>query len=363
MPGPETVTLDLQALAQAVRLAVGLPQSTAAPAVTVDEDGDIRLEWDIDPLRSLIISVGKDGSANVACLNGKARYSGKHFAGDAMPPAVLDFLASAASLGPSGTSSGLGDSHNALLSIHAGAEGAEAHAWAGMLLGMYTLWAKRVGLRVRALDVQKGEGSVGVKSAFLEVSGESAHALLEAEEGVHLLRRISPFDSQARRHTSFASVFVAPYANDGMGNSDLDESDIKIDTYSALVVGGQHVNSVAPGIRLTHIPTGLTFSCQWESSQFRNKLAAIKMLRAALYRRGREGPIGNDDTPAASQGTYTRSDVVRSYVFHPYANVTDARTQVTHPDPGAVLGGFLDPFIHTPKKSPHEQTRSHRAPL
>ncbi|MDZ4388457.1 MAG: PCRF domain-containing protein [Gemmatimonadales bacterium] len=316
-------------------------------------------------LKERLLAPGNGASPQhraAATSRGKARYSGKHFAGDAMPPAVLDFLASPPPLGPSGTSSGLDDSRNALLSIHAGAGGAEAHAWAGMLLRMYTLWAKRVGLRVRTLDVQKGEGSAGVESAFLEISGQNAHALLEAEEGVHLLRRISPFDPQARRHTSFASVFVAPYANDGTGNNGFDEGDIKIDTHSTLGVGGQHVNSVAPGVRLTHIPTGLTFSCQWESSQFRNKLAAIKMLRATLYRRGREASIGNDDTPAAPPGTYTRGDIVRSYVFHPYANVTDARTQVTHPAPEAVLGGFLDPFVRASPKLPNEQKRSHYAP-
>jgi peptide chain release factor 2 len=235
------------------------------------------------------------------------------------------------------------DHREALVTIHPGAGGTESQDWAEMLTRMYTRWAERHGFTVDVLDMQPGE-EAGIKSATLEIKGESAYGYLKAEAGVHRLVRISPFDAQSRRHTSFASVFVYPLVDDSI-LIEIDDGDLRIDTYRASGAGGQHVNKTDSAVRITHLPTGIVVACQQERSQHKNKSTAMKMLRAALYQHALDA---RDQERAAVEATKTDiafGNQIRSYVFQPYTMVNDHRTELKVGDVHAVMDGDLDQFI------------------
>jgi peptide chain release factor 2 len=235
------------------------------------------------------------------------------------------------------------DFRDALLTIHPGAGGTESQDWAEMLMRMYHRWAEQHGYQVTILDLLPGE-EAGVKSVSMEVKGESAYGYLKAEKGVHRLVRISPFDSQARRHTSFASVFVYPEVDDTI-EIDLRDEDIKMDVYRASGAGGQHVNKTSSAVRLTHLPTGLVVACQQERSQHKNKETAYKMLRAALYQRRLEEQEAERAKLEATKTDISWGNQIRSYVFQPYTMVNDHRTELKVGDVQRVMNGDLDQFI------------------
>ena len=236
------------------------------------------------------------------------------------------------------------DHREAILTIHPGAGGTESQDWAEMLSRMYTRWAERHGYTVSVMDLQPGE-EAGIKSATLEIKGDSAYGYLKAEKGVHRLVRISPFDAQARRHTSFASVFVYPLVEDDI-EIEIDESDLRVDTFRASGAGGQHVNKTDSAIRLTHEPTGIVVSCQQERSQHKNRATAMKMLRAALYQRALEEREKEREAIEATKTQIAWGNQIRSYVFQPYTMVNDHRTEMKIGDVHRVMDGELDPFIH-----------------
>jgi len=238
---------------------------------------------------------------------------------------------------------GSDDHRGALLTVHPGAGGLESQDWAGMLTRMYTRWAERRGYSVNVLDMQLGE-EAGIKSATLEVSGEDAYGYLKAEKGVHRLVRISPFDAQSRRHTSFASVFVYPEVDDEI-EIEIDESDLRIDTFRASGAGGQHVNKTDSAIRITHVPTGIVVSCQQERSQHKNRATAMKMLKAGLYERALEEQEKEKAELEATKTEIGWGNQIRSYVFQPYTMVNDHRTELKVGDVHKVMDGDLDPFI------------------
>jgi len=235
------------------------------------------------------------------------------------------------------------DAANAILSINAGAGGTDACDWAEMLLRMYLRWAERQGFKTEVLDLQAGE-EAGVRSATLTISGEFACGYLKAEEGVHRLVRISPFDSQARRHTAFASVSVIPELDDAI-EVEIDEKDLRVDTYRSGGAGGQHVNKTDSAVRLTHIPTGIVVQCQNERSQHKNRASAMKVMRARLFERARKE---RDDKLAEARGEQRQIDFgsqIRSYTLHPQQRVKDHRTDTETGNVDAVLDGDLDRFI------------------
>ncbi len=238
---------------------------------------------------------------------------------------------------------GSDDHRGALLTVHPGAGGLESQDWAEMLTRMYSRWAESHEYEVKVLDLQPGE-EAGIKSATLEVTGDHAYGYLKAEKGIHRLVRISPFDAQSRRHTSFASVFVYPLVDDEI-EIDIDESDLRIDTFRASGAGGQHVNKTDSAIRITHMPTGIAVACQQERSQHKNRATAMKMLKAALYERALEE---QEQEKAAVEATKTDigwGNQIRSYVFQPYTMVNDHRTDLKIGDVNKVMDGNLDPFI------------------
>ncbi len=238
---------------------------------------------------------------------------------------------------------GENDHRNALLTIHAGAGGTESQDWAEMLMRMYRKWADRQGYSVDLLDIQHGE-EAGIKGVTLQIEGDSAYGFLKAEKGVHRLVRISPFDSQSRRHTSFASVFVYPEVDDDI-EVDIDDGDLRVDTFRASGAGGQHVNKTDSAIRITHEPTGIVVSCQKERSQHKNKATAMKMLRAALYDRALEEREKEREVVEATKTEIGWGNQIRSYVFQPYTMVNDHRTELKLGDVDSVMEGELDPFI------------------
>jgi len=240
---------------------------------------------------------------------------------------------------------GADDGRDAILTIHPGAGGTESQDWAEMLMRMYVRWGERHGFDVTILDLQPGE-EAGIKSASIEIKGQYAYGFLKAEKGVHRLVRISPFDSQARRHTSFASVFVYPDIDDTI-EVDLRDEDIKMDVFRASGAGGQHVNKTSSAVRLTHIPTGLVVSCQQERSQGKNKATAMKMLRAAIYQMKLEEQEAAKALVEATKTGISWGNQIRSYVFQPYTMVNDHRTELKVTDVQKVMDGDIDEFIET----------------
>ncbi len=239
--------------------------------------------------------------------------------------------------------SGEADVNDSYLEVHAGAGGTESQDWANMLLRMYTRWAEQHGFKIEYLEETEGE-EAGIKSATVQVKGRNAYGWLKTENGVHRLVRISPFDSNARRHTSFASVNVYPAIDDRI-QVDINESDVRVDTLRASGAGGQHVNKTESAIRLTHIPTNIVVYCQNDRSQHRNRAQAWQMLRARLYER----EIKKREAQAAAEQA-AKTDIgwghqIRSYVLQPYQMVKDLRTGVSTSNTGAVLDGDLDQFM------------------
>ena len=238
---------------------------------------------------------------------------------------------------------GEADANDAYLEVHAGAGGTESQDWAQMLTRMYTRWAESKGYKVEIIGSSAGE-EAGVKSASLQIKGTNAYGWLKTESGVHRLVRISPFDSNARRHTSFASVWVYPVVDDTI-EVDVSESDVRIDTYRASGAGGQHVNTTDSAVRITHIETGIVVQCQNERSQHKNRATAWSMLRARLYEAELQKREEASQAEAAQKTDIGWGHQIRSYVLQPYQMVKDLRTGVESGNPSAVLDGGIDPYI------------------
>jgi peptide chain release factor 2 len=239
--------------------------------------------------------------------------------------------------------SGEADANDCYIEINAGAGGTDAQDWAEMLQRMYSRWAEQHGYKVQLLEEAEGE-QAGIKSATLQVTGLNAYGWLKTEAGVHRLVRISPFDSNARRQTSFASVWVYPVVDDTI-QIEINESDLKVDTFRASGAGGQHVNKTESAIRITHVPTGIIVACQSDRSQHRNRATAMEMLRARMYEaelQKREAASAADEAAKTDIGW---GHQIRSYVLAPYQLVKDLRTNVEKGNPDAVLDGDLDDFM------------------
>ncbi|MEC8098973.1 MAG: peptide chain release factor 2 [Pseudomonadota bacterium] len=239
--------------------------------------------------------------------------------------------------------SGEADANDAFIEVHAGAGGTESQDWASMLLRMYMRWAEKKGFKVTLIEQTDGE-EAGIKSATVEIKGHNAYGWAKTESGVHRLVRISPFDSNARRHTSFASVWCYPVVDDAI-DIDVSDADVRIDTFRASGAGGQHVNTTDSAVRITHLETNIVVQCQNERSQHKNRATAWTMLRARLYelelqKREEESMASADQKSAIGWGHQ-----IRSYVLQPYQMVKDLRTGVESGNPGGVLDGALDPFM------------------
>ncbi|MBO6541936.1 MAG: peptide chain release factor 2 [Alphaproteobacteria bacterium] len=239
--------------------------------------------------------------------------------------------------------SGEADANEAYVEIHSGAGGTESQDWASMLLRMYTRWAEAKGHKVELIERHDGE-EAGIKSATIHVKGEDAYGWLKTESGVHRLVRISPYDSNARRHTSFASVWIFPVVDDTI-DIEVNESDCRIDTYRASGAGGQHVNTTDSAVRITHEPTGIVVQCQNERSQHKNRATAWDMLRARLYELELQKREEAANAEAANKTEIGWGHQIRSYVLQPYQMVKDLRTGVESGNPDAVLGGDIDAFL------------------
>jgi peptide chain release factor 2 len=235
------------------------------------------------------------------------------------------------------------DRKNAIVTIHPGAGGTESQDWAEMLMRMYVRWSERRGFKREIIDLQPGD-EAGIKSATFTVVGEYAYGLLSAEAGVHRLVRISPFDQAARRHTSFASVYVWPEIPDDI-DVEIDEKDIRIDTFRASGAGGQHVNMTDSAVRITHMPTGIVVSCQNERSQHKNRASAMKVLKARLYDLKLKEQQARLDQLGGEKKQIAFGSQIRSYVLQPYQMVKDLRTRFQTGDVNRVLDGDLDDFI------------------
>lgn len=240
--------------------------------------------------------------------------------------------------------SGSDDIRNAILTIHPGAGGTESQDWAEMLFRMYNRWAERQGFAVNLIDSQAGE-EAGLKSATMTIRGEYAYGYLKSESGVHRLVRISPFDANRRRHTSFASVHICPEIDDSVEIKIRDE-DLRIDTYRASGAGGQHVNKTSSAVRITHQPTGIVVQCQSERSQHKNRDSAMRVLRSRLYQKALEERQKKKEKYSQDKKKIEWGSQIRSYVFHPYNMVKDHRTDVQTSDVQRVMDGDLEIFIN-----------------
>ena len=240
--------------------------------------------------------------------------------------------------------SGEYDANNAILKLNAGAGGTESCDWCGMLYRMYTRWAERKGFQLQELDYLDGD-EAGVKSVTFQVNGTNAYGYLKSEKGVHRLVRISPFNAQGKRQTSFVSLDVMPDIEEDL-DVEIDEKDLRIDTYRSSGAGGQHINKTSSAIRITHIPTGTVVQCQNERSQFQNKDKAMQMLKAKLYLLKKEANVEKLSDIRGEVKDIGWGNQIRSYVLQPYTMVKDHRTEVESGNAGAVLDGGLDPFIN-----------------
>ncbi len=238
---------------------------------------------------------------------------------------------------------GEADANDTYVEVNAGAGGTESQDWAGMLSRMYTRWAERHGMKVELVDQHSGE-QAGIKSATLLLKGENAYGYAKTESGVHRLVRISPYDSAARRHTSFASVWVYPVVDDNI-DIEIVESDLRIDTYRASGAGGQHINTTDSAVRITHLPTNIVVQCQNQRSQHKNKAEAMNQLKARLYEAELQRREAEANTVSAGKTDIGWGHQIRSYVLQPYQLVKDLRTGVTSTAPGDVLDGDLDRFM------------------
>ncbi len=236
------------------------------------------------------------------------------------------------------------DSNNAIISLHAGAGGTEAQDWAQMLMRMYTRWAERHGYDVKVLDYLDGD-EAGLKSVTMLISGENAYGYLRNEKGVHRLVRISPFDSNARRHTSFASLDVMPEIDDADNDIEVNPDDIRVDTYRSSGAGGQHVNKTSSARRITHFPTGIVVQCQNERSQLQNRETAMRMLKSKLAEKREEEHLAEMAKIKGDQKRIEWGSQIRSYVFCPYTMAKDHRTNVEKGNINAVMDGEIDDFI------------------
>ncbi|QJR35121.1 peptide chain release factor 2 [Gemmatimonas groenlandica] len=248
---------------------------------------------------------------------------------------------------------GRDDFRDAQIEISAGAGGTEAQDWAEMIMRMYTRWAERKGFELEMLDLSEGE-EAGIKGAVIEIKGQYAYGFLRPESGVHRLVRISPFDSQARRHTSFASVFVYPVVNEEI-NIEIRDEDLRIDVYRASGAGGQHVNKTSSAVRITHMPTGIVCASQAERSQFKNKATAMKQLKNKLYQRESDKLAAAKALLDADKQDVSFGSQIRSYVFQPYTMVNDHRTELKIADVQKVMDGGIDPFIQAYLKQESEE--------
>ena len=235
------------------------------------------------------------------------------------------------------------DPQNAILVIHSGAGGTDAAEWASMLMRLYTRWSERHGMECAVVDLQQAE-EAGIKGATIEVRGDYAYGYLKAEAGVHRLVRLSPFDTSRRRHTSFASVFVYPEVEDDI-EVDLNDEDVKVETYRSGGAGGQHVNKTASAVRVTHLPTGIVVQCQNERSQFKNKATAFKVLKARLYQHLKDEQKQKQLAVESTKKSIDFGSQIRSYVLHPYTIVKDHRTDCETANVQAVMDGDIDRFI------------------
>ncbi len=241
--------------------------------------------------------------------------------------------------------SGANDGCNAILSINSGAGGTESCDWADMLMRMYSRWGERAGFKVDLLELTPGE-EAGISSATLRIEGLNAYGYAKAERGVHRLVRISPFDSNARRHTSFCSVDVIAELNDGDSDIEVNEADCRVDVYRASGKGGQHVNRTESAVRITHIPTGIVVTCQNDRSQIKNKTTAMRTLKSRLYEKQEDEKRSEMEKFYGAKGEIAWGNQIRSYVFQPYQMVKDLRTSVESGNVQAVMDGDLDAFIH-----------------
>jgi peptide chain release factor 2 len=304
-------------------------------------EGVLKLETDVSDALELIAMAEAEGDAGmVADAMGSLRSAAE----EAKRREIESLL------------SGEADGNDCYIELNSGAGGTEAQDWAEMLMRMYMRWAEQHGYKVQFLEESEGE-QAGIKSATLQISGPNAYGWLKTESGVHRLVRISPFDSNARRQTSFASVWVYPVVDDSI-EIEINPSDLKVDTYRASGAGGQHVNKTDSAIRITHIPTGIIVACQTDRSQHRNRANAMEMLRARMY----EAELRKREAVTAAQED-AKTDIgwghqIRNYVLAPYQLVKDLRTGVETGNPDAVLDGDLDEFMAAALAARSGATRS-----